>query len=108
MIREIEQETVLSFQLNHLFDLLENLEAGIEALEYKIKEQAEPFMNEIEILTSMKGVSVLIAIAIIADIITVERFKDSKSFTSYLRSAPRVENSNTTNGNKGTIVNQIK
>ena len=102
MIREIEKDTVLSFQLNHLFDLLENLEAGIEVLEEKIKEQAEPFMREIEILTSMKGVSVFIAIAIIADIITVNRFKDSKSFTSYLRSAPRVESSNTTKGNKGT------
>ena len=101
-IREMEEDPVLSFQLNHLFNLLENLEAGIEKLEEKIKEQAEPFMREIEILTSMKGISVLIAISIIADIIKVERFKDSKSFTSYLRSAPRVESSNTTKGNKGT------
>ena len=101
-LREMEYGYVLSFQLNHLFDLLENLEAGIEVLEDKIKEHAEPFMREIEILTSMKGISVFIAIAIIADIITVERFKDSKSFTSYLRSAPRVESSNTTKGNKGT------
>ena len=59
-------------------------------------------MREIDILTSMKGVSVFIAIAIIADIITVDRFKNSKAFTSYLRSAPRVESSNTTMGNKGT------
>jgi transposase len=102
MIRGIETDTVLSFQINHLFDLLEHLEAGIEVLEDRIKEQAEPYMREIEILTSMKGISVFIAIAIIADIITVDRFKDSKSFTSYLRSAPRVESSNTTKGNKGT------
>jgi len=102
MIREMDVEPVLSFQLNQLFDLLENLEGNIHVLEDKIKEQAEPFMREIEILTSMKGISVLIAISIIADIITVDRFKDSKSFTSYLRSAPRVESSNTTKGNKGT------
>jgi transposase len=102
MIRGIETDTVLSFQINHLFDLLEHLEAGIEVLEDRIKEQAEPYMREIEILTSMKGISVFIAIAIIADIITVDRFKDSKSFTSYLRSAPRVESSNTTKGNRGT------
>jgi hypothetical protein len=50
----------------------------------------------------MKGVSVFIAIAIIADIIEVSRFKDSKHFTSYLRSAPRVANSNTTVKNRGT------
>ena len=102
MIRGMAEDAVLSFQLNHLFDLLEHLESGIEVLEDTIKEQAEPFMREIAILTSMKGISVLIAISIIADIITVDRFKDSKSFTSYLRSAPRVESSNTTKGNKGT------
>jgi len=101
-IREKEYDPVLGFQINHLFGLLENLEAGIEILEDKIKEQAAPFINEIEILTSMKGISVLIAIAIISDIINVDRFKNSKSFTSYLRSAPRVESSNTTKGNKGT------
>lgn len=42
----------------------------------------------IELLTSMKGVSVFIAIAIIVDIIDVSRFKNSKHFMSYLRSAP--------------------
>jgi hypothetical protein len=52
-------------------------------------------MKEIQILTSMKGISVFIAIAIIADIIKVDRFKNSKAFTSYLRSAPKVANSNT-------------
>jgi len=102
MLREMEGDPILSFQLNHIFDLLENLEEGIAVLEDKIKEQAEPFMREIQILTSMKGISVFIAIAIIADIISVSRFKDSKSFTSYLRSAPRVESSNTAKGNKGT------
>ena len=101
-IREKEYDPVLGFQINHLFDLLENLEAGIETLEDKIKEHAAPFMREIEILTSMKGISVLIAIAIISDIISVDRFKNSKSFTSYLRSAHRVESFNTTKGNKGT------
>jgi transposase len=70
-------------------------------LQDKIKEQGKPFMREIEILTSMKGVSVFIAIAVIADIIKVDRFKDSKSFTSYLRSAPQVSNSNTSVKIKG-------
>jgi hypothetical protein len=42
-------------------------------------------MAPIEILASMKGVSVFISTAILADIIEVSRFKDSKYFTSYLR-----------------------
>ena len=101
-IREIEKGSVMSFQINELFDLLEYLETRIQALGDKIKEQATPFMREIEILTSMKGVSVFIAIAVVADIIKVDRFKDSKSFTSYLRSAPQVESSNTSVRIKGT------
>jgi transposase len=101
-IRIIEDGTSLSFQINELFDMLEFMETRIDPLKEQIMIQAEPFMREIEILTSMKGVSVFIAIAIITDIIKVDRFKNSKSFTSYLRSAPRVSNSNTSVSIRGT------
>ena len=101
-IREMENGSVLSFQINELFDVLEHLEVRVETLKDKIKEHAEPHLKEIKILTSMKGVSVFIAIAIIADIIKVDRFKNSKTFTSYLRSAPKVSNSNTTESVRGT------
>jgi transposase len=83
-------------------DKLERDEADIETLKDKILIQAEPFMTQIDILTSMKGISVFIAIAIITDIISVSRFKDSKHFTSYLRSAPHVANSNTSVNIRGT------
>jgi transposase len=102
MIRGIESSSVMSFQINELFDTLEYYEVRIESLQDKIKEYAEPHMKEIEILTSMKGVSVFMAIAIIADIIKVDRFRNSKAFTSYLRSAPRVANSNTSVSIRGT------
>jgi transposase len=102
MIREIEEGSVMSCQINMLFDILEYTEAQIESLQDKIKEYAEPFLKEIEILTSMKGISVFIAAAIIADIIRVERFRNSKAFTSYLRSAPKVANSNTSVNIRGT------
>jgi transposase len=42
----------------------------------------------------MKGVSVLTAAAIMADIVSVDRFTNSKHFMSYLRIAPRVESIN--------------
>jgi transposase len=101
-IRGISQNTVLSFQINRLLDRLERDEADVEELKQQVLLNAAPFMKQIEILTSMKGVSVFIAIAIIADIIDVSRFKDSKSFTSYLRSAPKVANSNTSVSIRGT------
>jgi transposase len=101
-IREISDEPVLHFQLNQLLDRLERDEADVEALKDQVLLQAAPFMAQIEILTSMKGVSVFIAIAIIADIIEVSRFRNAKAFTSYLRSAPHVANSNTSTSIRGT------
>jgi transposase len=101
-IRAIAPHTPLHFQVNLLLDRLERAEEDVEALKDQVLLQAEPFMDQIEILTSMKGVSVFIAIAIIADIIAISRFPNSKTFTSYLRSAPRVSNSNMTVSNRGT------
>jgi transposase len=88
--------------VNQLLDRLERDEADVEALKNRVLVAGEPFMREIDILTSMKGISVFTAIAIIADIIDVSRFKNSKHFTSYLRSAPKVSNSNTSTSIRGT------
>ena len=76
---ELETDTVLSFQVNQLFRELNHLEGLIGELQEMIKIQAVPFMKEIDILTSMKGISVFIAIAIITDIIKVDRFVYSPS-----------------------------
>jgi len=101
-IRAISPGSPMHFQVNLLLDRLERDEADVELLQDKILLHAAPFMTQIDILTSMKGISVFIAIAIIADIIEVSRFKNSKAFTSYLRSAPRMSNSNTSTSNRGT------
>jgi len=71
-----------------LLDRLECEEADVEALKDEIMLRAAPFMRQIELLTSMKGVSVFTAIAIIAYVIDAGRFRNSKAFTSCLRSAP--------------------
>ena len=94
-IRKLENRTAMSLQINQLLNNLEYLEEQVDELEDMIKAHAEPYMREIEILTSMKGIGVFTAIAVIADIIQVNRFRNSKAFTSYLRSAPKVSNSNT-------------
>jgi Transposase and inactivated derivatives len=93
-IRTISKDPVLALQLNLLFDLLESLEKKADEFSNQILLTAAPFTAEIDILTSMKGVSVFTATAIMADIVSVDRFPSSKHFTSYLRSAPRVESSN--------------
>jgi transposase len=101
-VRELSDNPVVKFQINQLMDRLERDEGDVEVLKERILPAATPFMARIDLLTSMKGVSVFIATAIIADIIEVSRFKDSKHFTSYLRSAPKVSNSNTTVSIRGT------
>ena len=45
-------------------------------------------------MTSIDGISVFIAIGLISDYVTIERFKNAKQFTSYLRSVPKVDGSN--------------
>jgi transposase len=99
----LESGTALAFQLQELFELLEFTEVRIDPLKEEIQLRAKSYMREIEILTSMNGISVFIAIAVIADIIKVDRFRNSKAFTAYLRSAPQTANSNTSTKTKGTM-----
>jgi transposase len=93
-IRNISSDNVLSFQINLLMDTLEHLEETFDKLVVEIMKAGAQFMPQIEILTSMTGISVITAIAVIADVSDVSRFRNSKHFASYLRSAPRVESSN--------------
>ncbi len=89
-----KDSSILYYQINFLFDQLEQIELQVVQLKDKIKEEGHYYLKEIDILTSMRGISVFTAIAIISDIITVKRFSNSKKFASYLRSAPKVESSN--------------
>jgi transposase len=93
-IRTVSNDSVLSFQINLLMDTLEHLEDAFENLVIKIKTAGAIYMKQIEILTSMSGISVIAALAVISDVVNISRFKNSKHFASYLRSAPRVESSN--------------
>ena len=86
---EEEKISPVVIPLNFLFDNLEHLEEQVVIMKNKIKEEGRSYLKEIDILTSMKGVSVFTAIAIIADIISVKRFSSSKQFASYLRSTQR-------------------
>ena len=93
-IRVITKDAVLSFQINMLMDTLEHLEDTFDKLVLEIKKAGAVFMPQIEVLTSMSGISVITALAVIADVFDITRFKNSKHFASYLRSVPRVESSN--------------
>lgn len=93
-IKKIQMGEVADYQIKYLFEHLENLEKKFTEIEEAIKVIGKKYYKEIDILTSMKGISVITAIAIIADVAEVKRFPNSKHFTSYLRSAPGVDSSN--------------
>jgi len=96
VIQNLDMDDVADFQLHFFFNQLEQLEKGVQEIEDRIYIIGLEYTKEIDILTSMKGISVMTAIAIIADIATIERFPNSKNFTSYLRSAPGIDSSNET------------
>ena len=101
-IRNIEIPEISRYQINFLFDQLELYEKSKDEIENKIYIVGSEYIKNIDILTSMRGVSVLTALAIVADIETVGRFPNSKHFTSYLRSAPGVDTSNESSTPKST------
>ena len=93
-IKNIDLPEIPNYQINALFEQLECIEKHIKDIEQIIKLVGSKYYKQIDILTSMKGISIMTAIAIIADIANIKRFPNSKHFSSYLRSAPGVDSSN--------------
>ena len=56
----------------------------------------ETFTEEIDLLLSIPGFGVLTSIVLLSDIDTVSRFRNAKKFCAYLRTAPRIKESNAT------------
>jgi len=84
----------IRFQIELLFDTLDFHEKAKATLADQIYRSAKPYRKEIDILTSLPGISVFTACALISDIADITRFKSAKKLASYLRSAPGVDSSN--------------
>jgi transposase len=93
-ILSIEMPENLSFQVRLLLANCNFIEKQIKDIELKIIKSSEPFKKQVMILTSMKGISLITAIAIIADIADIKRFDSAKKLSSYLRSTPGIDSSN--------------
>lgn len=83
-------------QIKILYETVEFLEKQAEEIKEEILYTGRKYKEEIKILTSMKGISVFIALALISDYADIRRFKNAKKFSSYMRSVPRIDASNTT------------
>lgn len=103
LFRHIDYEMIESFQISETYriqikilyeQLLNTDERQIEIKDEIIKHGLNYFEHEIILLIGMKGISELIACAIMADTGDIKRFKTANRFTSYMRSAPKLDSSN--------------
>lgn len=86
-----------NFQIKTLLKQLEFVEQETEAIKQLIYEHGSRlFKEEIELLLSIKGFSPLTAIALMSDVIDINRFPCVKKFCAYLRTAPKIKSSNKT------------
>jgi len=83
--------------IKKLYEKLDYLEKEKEFITYKMfKHGKQNYKKEIDILTSISGISVLIALALISDIADIKRFLNAKKLCSYLGVVPKVDSSGET------------
>ena len=81
-------------QIKVIYETVKIMEEKVKEIKGNILWTGREHKKDIEILTTVNGISVFIAIGLIADYGKIERFKNAKQFTSYLRSVPKVDGSN--------------
>ncbi len=86
----------LRMEIGLIYNNVERLTDMLKIIKEEILIKGVIFHKEIKILTSIKGISVYMAIGIMSDIADINRFPNVKRFCSYLRSAPKVDSSNQT------------
>ena len=103
IIKEINIEESWKYQIELMFEHLNLLEIQKMKIEKKIKEIGyKVFKWEIELLISIRGFSILTAIALMTDVVDINRFTSVRKFCAYLRTAPKVKGSNERNKIKNT------
>ena len=95
MIESFQISETYRIQIKVLYEQLLNTEERQTEVKNKIiKHGLKYFEHEIILLIGIKGISELIACAIMADTGDINRFENANKFTSYMRSAPKLDSSN--------------
>ena len=81
----------IQIQLELFIRQLEELESKKNDLHDEIIRQGKIFEKEIRLLTSIRGISPFLAVAIMSDIVDIKRFPNAKHLCSYLRAAPSID-----------------
>ncbi len=85
---------IIARQEKHRYEELEAFKAELRSMIESIG--VIRYREQVGLLIGVSGISVFGAVCIMADIITIDRFRTSKNLVSYLRAAPRVDASNNT------------
>jgi len=93
-IQNMGLDEVVLFQINMFFEMIDKLNEKIKELEVKIIKTSRPIEKEVKLITTIPGISLLGATAIMADIATIDRFDSPKKLCAYLRTAPKIDASN--------------
>jgi len=86
-IRKFQIRSALK-ALKSVYEEQEEIKDQIHLLGYKL------FKEEIELLLSIRGFSAFTGIALMSDVVDVNRFSSARKFCSYLRATPKVKSSN--------------
>jgi transposase len=89
-VLSLEMSASLRFQIATLIDVLNSQENTLKLIKDEILIMGNVFHDDIRILTSIKGISPFIALAILSDVADIKRFKNAKHLCSYLRAAPSI------------------
>jgi transposase len=89
----LKDDSSLIFQVEQFFELLNFQEGKINIIKNEILKKGMIFKTAIERLVTIPGISIFIAIAIMTDVVDVNRFPNAKKFCAYLRTAPTVDSS---------------
>jgi transposase len=93
-ILNLELSEEYKIQIKLLYETIDLLEEKALKIKEQILYTGRSYIKEIDILTSISGISPFIALALIADYADITRFKNAKRFCSYLRSAQKLDQSN--------------
>jgi len=96
-IEDFQISEVWKFQIRSAYCEFQHIQKRQKEITQMIYLQGNKrFNHEVELLMGIRGFSALTATALMSDVIEVSRFKNAKSFCSYLRATPKVRSSNQT------------
>lgn len=92
--KNLDFNEIDKLQIDLFFEEMEALEKQLENILKEILSFSILYFKEVELLTSIPGIGLFIALAIIADIGEIKNFNNAKKLCSYLGLVPIVKESN--------------